>query len=96
MITDFPTSYVYFSFAFTRCRLSVYTEHIKFVTKLLENAQGVGLYTPEEEETFEEVDTRLMFELLARSLSGIIRAIFIPSPQEATQEIKARLGIPAD
>lgn len=75
MRTNFPTVEIFFAFAFTYCKLRVYKEEEVFARKVL-GAHNVEFLTGNESESWEEIDTRVLLNLVRESLSKIINAGF--------------------
>lgn len=71
MQTDFPTVEIYFVFAFTFCKLRVYKEEETFARKVL-NAHNVEFFKGNENETWQEIDTRVLLNLIKESLPKIL------------------------
>ena len=71
MQTDFPTVEIYFTFAFTYCKLRVYKEEEGFARIILE-AHNVEFLTGNENKEWEEIDTRVLLNLIRESLPKIL------------------------
>ena len=71
MQTDFPTVEIYFVFAFTFCKLRVYKEEETFARKVLK-AHGAEFLKGDETEAWQEVDTRVLLNLIRESLPEIL------------------------
>lgn len=71
MQTDYPTVELYFVLAFTFCKLRVYKEQEFFARKILE-AQEVEFLTSKASKSWQEIDTRVLMELISRSLPQMI------------------------
>lgn len=71
MQTNFPTVEIYFVFAFTYCKLRVYKDEEVFARKILEGHR-VEFLTGSESEGWEEIDTRVLLNLVRESLPKIL------------------------
>ena len=71
MRTDFPTVEIYFVFAFTYCKLRVYKKEEKLARRVLK-AHNVEFLTGNENAGWEEIDTRVLLNLVKESLPKIL------------------------
>lgn len=71
MQTNFPTVEIFFVFALTFCKLRVYKEDEGFARKILE-AHDVEFLTENESKRWEEIDTRILLNLVKESLPKIL------------------------
>jgi len=71
MRTDFPTVEIYFLFAFTYCKLKVYKEEAGFALKVL-TVLNVEFLTEKENERWQEIDTRVLLNMVREALPEII------------------------
>src|SRR3989344_4813558 len=71
MRTDFPTTELYFVFAFTFCKLTVYTDQEPFARKILE-AKDVEFLESSESYDWQEWDTRLLLAIVSETLPNMI------------------------
>ena len=74
MQTDFPTVELYFGFAFTFCKVKVYKTQEPFIRKVLE-IHDVEFCTPEESGSWQEVDTRLLADLICGALPKMLEQV---------------------
>ena len=82
MQTDFPTVEIFFVFAFTHCRVRVYEGEEDFIREVLV-AQEVEFLEPEEAITnFEELDHRVLVNLIREALPEIIKKKFSRAPED--------------
>ncbi len=91
MRTDFPTTELYFTLAFTRCKLSVYTDQEAFARKILEQ-QSVEFLDPSDNESWHECDTRLLLAMASEALPELISRQ-LPQPKDVSAGIAAALGL---
>ncbi len=68
--TEFPTVEIHFVFAFTFCKLRVYTDEEDFARKVLKG-QNVEFLEGKESESWQEIDTRVLLNLVRKSLPKI-------------------------
>ena len=67
MVTEFPTTEFYFVFAFTYCRLRVYTVQEPFIRKVLE-VHDVEFLERSASESWQDIDTRILGDLICGAL----------------------------
>lgn len=94
MRTDFPTTELYFGFAFTYCKLSVYTEQEPFARKILE-AKDVEFLESSESEDWQEWDTRLLLAIVSETLPNLISKN-LPQPKETATSVLEAIGVKAE
>jgi hypothetical protein len=81
MNTDHPTTELYFVFALTYCKLRVYDKQEAFAQRILDalvSKEEVETMKREEAEKeglhrFQEIDTRLLLELVSTALPSMLR-----------------------
>ncbi len=71
MQTDFPTVEIYFAFAFTYCKLRVYKLQESFIRKVL-TARKVEFLKKEDSQGWQEVDTRLLLDMVSEALPKLL------------------------
>ena len=71
MQTDRPTTELYFVFAFTFCRLRVYTPQKDFALAILK-IHDVEMLEKDANKDWQDVDTRLLLDLVQRALPRLI------------------------
>lgn len=74
MQTDFPTVEICFAFAFTYCKVKVYTTQEPFLRKVLE-IHEVEFLKPEESESWQEIDTRVLSDLICGALPKMLAQV---------------------
>ncbi|HEY4489401.1 MAG TPA: hypothetical protein VJA87_02875 [Candidatus Paceibacterota bacterium] len=94
MRTDFPTTELYFVFAFTFCKLTVYTDQEPFARKILE-AKDVEFLESSESYDWQEWDTRLLLAIVSETLPNLISKN-LPRPQEAATSVLEAIGVKAE
>ena len=72
MQTNLPTVEIFFVFAFTYCKLRVYKEEEEFARKVL-RTHDVEFLTGNENESWEEIDTRVLLNLVREFLPKLIK-----------------------
>ncbi|MDE1874472.1 MAG: hypothetical protein KGI79_00370 [Patescibacteria group bacterium] len=88
MNTEHPSREIYFVFAFTRCRLKVYEADEGFIRGMLAKNPRVELVASRDNETYEEVDTRVLGHLMADSIGPLFKRIV-----DNNETLKKALGI---
>ena len=84
MITNQPTTAIFFVFAFTYCKISVYEAEAAFARKLLE-AAGVEVVKENSREDYQEVDTRLLFTLVKQAFPKMLEDT-LPNKEELVRK----------
>ena len=84
MQTNFPTVEIYFVFAFTYCKLRVYKEEERLARRILV-VHDVEFLKGNENETWQEIDTRVLLNLVRESLFKILE-------KSTTKAISSALG----
>jgi hypothetical protein len=69
MQTDFPTTQLYFCFAFTYCRLKVYKTEEEFTHRLLQMCPSVELIKSSDRQSWQDVDTRLLMAIVSEAFA---------------------------
>ncbi len=90
MRTDFPTTELYFVFAFTYCKLTVYTTDEPFARKILE-AKNVTFLEPTDNKEWQVCDTRILLSLVSETLPGLLAGL-LPTPKELSGSISSALN----
>ena len=85
MNLNHPTVELYFAFALTYCKLSVYASQEPFARRVLE-ASGVKWLTPSDNDTWQEIDTRVLLSLVSRALPQMLEEAS-PQPEELAKKI---------
>ena len=91
MQTDHPTVELFFVFAFTYCKLRVYTKQEPFARRILE-AHNVEFLTSSDSEFWQEIDTRVLLDLIGEALTKTLPSI-LPTPGEVAKRTAISLGI---
>ena len=91
MQTDHPTVELFFVFAFTYCKLRVYKKQEVFARRILE-AHEVEFLTSKDSKSWQELDTRVLLDLVADTLPKMISSI-LPQPNEVANKMATALGI---
>lgn len=91
MQTDHPTVELYFGFAFTYCKLRVYKKNEVFARRVLEMS-GAELADASESESWQEIDPRVMLDLVSQALPKILAKV-LPQPKNVANDVAAALGI---
>lgn len=94
MRTDSPTTELYFVFAFTYCKLTIYSDQEPFARKILE-AKDVEFLESSENEDWQEWDTRLLLAIVSETLPNLISQN-LPRPQEAATSVLEAIGVKAE
>ncbi|MBP9669445.1 MAG: hypothetical protein KBE09_04110 [Candidatus Pacebacteria bacterium] len=92
MQTDFPTTELYFVFAYTYCKLRVYTSEESLARKLLQ-MHGVEFLEWSDGRAWQHFDTRILLRLLSDSLPQFIERA-LPSADEAATKLQAFIKTP--
>lgn len=71
MRTDFPTKVLYFTFAFTFCKLTFYTEEESFVREVLTKCGVSDWLEAHDSESWQEFDTRIILSLVREAIPKI-------------------------
>ncbi len=71
MNTNHPTTELYFVFAYTCCKLRVYTKDEEFMREVLTEAGVQEWLDSDANEEWQEIDTRVLFDLTRTALSKI-------------------------
>ena len=91
MRTDLATTELYFVFAYTYCKLSIYTDQEPFARKILE-ANDVEFLKPTDSEDWQGWDTRLLLAIVAETLPKILSE-HLPQPKKVAQDFTEAVGI---
>lgn len=92
MQTDHPTVELFFVFAFTYCKLQVYKRQEIFARRVLE-AHNVEFLTSKDSDSWQEIDTRVLLELVGEALAKMLPGV-LPQPKEVAKQVVTALGIP--
>jgi len=90
MRTDFPTTELYFVFAFTYCKLIVYTDQEPFARKILEASRVEFLESSEQD--WQVWDTRLLLAIVSETLPDLLSKS-LPQPKEVAKGLADAMGI---
>lgn len=91
MRTDFPTTELYFVFAFTYCKLIVYADQEPFARKILE-AKEVEFLEPSQSEDWQVWDTRILLAIVSETLPDLLSKS-LPQPKEVAKGFADAMGI---
>lgn len=91
METDFPTVELFFVFAFTYCKVKVYKQNEAFARNILE-ANDVEFLERSESNDWQEVDTRLLLDLVGLALTKLLPSM-LQQPEVVAKQMEVRLGI---
>ena len=82
MNIDRPTVELYFVFAFTYCKLRVYTKDEEFVREVLVDVGLQEWLKPDASKGWQEIDTRVLLDLIRTALPKMLerRMQKIPAP----------------
>ena len=91
MRIDFPTTELYFVFAFTYCKLTIYAEQEGFARKILEEKR-VEFLEPSDSNTWQVWDTRLLLAIVSQTLPDLLSKS-LPQPKEVSKMFAEVVGI---
>ena len=92
MQTNFPTTELYFVFAYTYCKLRVYTSEEPLARKLLQ-MYSVEFLDESDSRSWQEFDTRILLRLLSDSLPKLIVQA-LPTAKETAERLNAFIAKP--
>ncbi len=92
MQTNFPTTELYFAFAFTYCKLRIYTSEEPLARKVLQ-MYGVEFLDESDSRSWQEFDTRILLRLLKESLPKLIEQSQ-PTAKETAERLNTFIAKP--
>lgn len=91
MRTDFPTTELCFVFAFTYCKLIIYTDQEPFARKILAMKE-VEFLEPSENEDWQTWDTRLLLAIVSETLLDLF-SNSLPQTKDMAKGFAEAMGI---
>ncbi len=92
MNTNFPTTELYFVFAYTYCKVRIYTSEEPLARKLLQ-MYSVEFLNESDSRSWQEFDTRILLRLLKESLPKLIEQA-LPTAKETAARLSTFIAKP--